>query len=105
SLAAHPSAPAHAAHPTEPARAPHPPAVRHQRSWTPGNDEDTGQAPDPAPSSTASGTKDMEAAARRSTQQAVPRDSALALHVGALGAGLALVGLGLGFLGLRLRRP
>lgn len=86
-------------------RAPHPPAARHQHAWTSGNDENTGRATDPtAPDSPAPSANDMEAAGRHATPQADSGAAALPLKVGAMGAGLALIGLGLGFLGLRLRQ-
>lgn len=90
--------------PSLPMRAPHPPAARHRHSWAPRNDEGTGRATEPAPDTPAPRGRDMEAAGRHSTQQTASRAADLPLQVGAMGAGLALIGLGLGFLGLRLRR-
>ncbi|WP_329464201.1 hypothetical protein [Streptomyces sp. NBC_01431] len=58
-------------------------------------------APPPAPSTAA---KRPPSAHHHPSAQAVTDESDLRYHVLSLGAGLALTGLGLGFLGLRLRR-
>ncbi|MEV8524662.1 hypothetical protein AB0451_11030 [Streptomyces sp. NPDC052000] len=58
-------------------------------------------APPPAPSTA---PKRPPSAHHHPSAQAVPDESDLRYHVLSLGAGLALTGLGLGFLGLRLRR-
>ncbi|MFD7015054.1 hypothetical protein [Streptomyces sp. NPDC059928] len=59
-------------------------------------------APPPAPSTA---PQRPPSAHHHPSAQAVTDESDLRYHVLSLGAGLALTGLGLGFLGLRLRRP
>ncbi|MFE9553846.1 hypothetical protein ACFYMW_01590 [Streptomyces sp. NPDC006692] len=60
-------------------------------------------APPPAPSTAPQ--HPPSATHHHPSAQAVTDESDLRYHVLSLGAGLALTGLGLGFLGLRLRRP
>ncbi|MEU3374342.1 hypothetical protein ACFYM2_02630 [Streptomyces sp. NPDC006711] len=60
-------------------------------------------SPPPAPTPTAAPARPR--LPRRQSPQALSTDSDLRFHVLSLGAGLALTGLGLGFLALRLRRP
>ncbi|MFI6049684.1 hypothetical protein ACIBCO_06245 [Streptomyces violascens] len=57
----------------------------------------------PTPTPTTDGV--LPPARHHQAPQAVSTDDGLRVHVLSLGAGLALTGLGLGFLALRLRRP
>ncbi|MBT2490610.1 hypothetical protein J7E96_19245 [Streptomyces sp. ISL-96] len=73
--------------------APEPWDVHEEALEEPGND------PDGSPSIAA-----PPGAAHEGSEQVVAQSDPLGIHVLPLGAGLTLVGLGLGFLGLRLRR-
>ncbi|WP_329119917.1 hypothetical protein [Streptomyces sp. NBC_01465] len=59
----------------------------------------------PPPPALPTPTRTPAAAGRKPAAQAVSRPEPLAIRVEVLGGGLALVGLGLGFLAMRLRRP
>ncbi|MER0446854.1 hypothetical protein ABR738_20185 [Streptomyces sp. Edi4] len=62
-------------------------------------------SPPPPPAPTPTAAPAHPRLPRHQSPQALSTDSDLRFHVLSLGAGLALTGLGLGFLALRLRRP